>query len=126
MCYNVSLFVDTASSLEEFADEVRSLLDIALQRVDRDGAVSYEYSRPDFTLDLFADHGMVNDRDMKFEDYRYQLSFSVTTRLIVRKLRTKTLRFARLAFERLKNTRRYSMMLVENTQRKLDSFELAA
>jgi hypothetical protein len=122
MSWNVSLFISGPRSIKELASEVSSLLGIKLQEVENDSITKYAYSTPDFTLDLYADHGMENDRDLKFQDYSYELSLWRSDTASREEAQERTLTFAKFAFEKLKATRRYSLMLVENSQTKLDSF----
>jgi hypothetical protein len=121
MSWNVSIYLDPAPSLEVLAKEVGDLLGVHMQEIDEDGR-KYQYDTQDFILYLDADHGMENDRDMNFEDYQYQISLWRHNSPNTPDTRTNTLKFARLAFDQLRKTGRYRLMLVENGQRKLEAF----
>lgn len=121
MSWNVSIYLDPAHSIEVLAEEIGNLLGVTLQEIDEDGK-KYQYSTNDFVLYLDADHGLENDRDMNFSDYRYQISLWSLNTLDPQKSRANALKFAHFVFDQLRKTGRYRLMLVENDQRKLDAF----
>jgi hypothetical protein len=122
MSWHIEIFVDCPCSLDAFAKEVSSTLGIKLEPLFEDTGVAYDYSGTDFYLKLYGDHGMVNDRDMNFEDYPYVISLSRLNIFDRENAQTNTLDFAWLAFEKLKRTGRCSLMLVENVQKILALF----
>jgi hypothetical protein len=119
----VYVFVRAEADLADFAKELEQLLGIDLRRESDDYGTWYEFINPRAAVTL-GEHEFINDRDLKFEDYRYDIQ--------VRALRIKTddpnepLRrrdeFARSVFEKLKATRKYPLMLVDNLQTKLEEF----
>jgi hypothetical protein len=123
MSYANNLFLDSPVALEAISREVGDLLGIAFQRVDSGEGPTYQYNSPDCFLSLRGGHGMVNDRDMKFEDYAYQLEVLSRRTSDSKRDRDKCSQFARRLFEKLKITGRHRLLLVENLQKKLDSFE---
>jgi hypothetical protein len=123
MSWNVALFIEGASSLEALAVEVSALSGLALERVNEyDGETYHQYSERDFTLTLGDDHDLVNDRDLNFEDYTYQICVWRNNTADTEQAEANTLKFAKSLFASFKETGRYRLMLVEDTQKKLDSF----
>ena len=118
MSWNVALFIEGASSLEALAAEVSALSRITLERVNEyDGETYYQYSEHDFTLTLGDDHDLVNDRDLNFEDYTYQICLWRNNTADTEQAEANTLTFAKSLFARFKETGRYRLMLVEDTKR---------
>jgi hypothetical protein len=122
MSWSVQIFVDRASSLEAFAGHLTQLLRIQLEPTHDDRGLAYEYLTPDYLLRVYADHGILNDRDMNFEDYAYELSLFRLNTTDHERSQITTLDFAWFTFTQLRKTRRYPLMLVENLQTKLASF----
>jgi hypothetical protein len=123
MSYTVSIFAGGGSSLERLAGDLSRLLSIELKRVaDLDGT-RYTYFASDFDISVLGEHEFVNDRDMNFEDYAYEINFRRRGSMTPEAAQTETLRFARSAFSKLKESRKYRLMLVEDTQKKLASFD---
>jgi hypothetical protein len=122
MSWAVEIFVDCGCSLDAFASECSCMLGIELHRASDDKGVAYEYFGHDFCLQLYGDHAMENDRDMNFEDYPYVISLSRLNISDRNQAQINTLEFAWLAFEKLKRRGHCSLMLVEDLQKKLASF----
>lgn len=121
MSWNVAVFIEGAPSLKALAAEV-STLGLTLERVNEDDSETYQYSESDFTLILGMDHGLENDRDLNFEDYAYQMILWRHNTADREQSQANTLKFAKVLFAKLKETGRYRLMLVEDTQKKLASF----
>lgn len=122
MSWSVEIFVRGAESLEALAADIGKLLNMDLKRFADLMETKYEHFHADFKLLVYADHGVVNDRDMNFEDYPYEVIFWRLNTPDRERSQANTLKFATLAFDKLKETGKYSLMSVENAQKKLDSF----
>ena len=122
MSWSVSLFVDGASSLQALAAEDSTFSGIPLEYVNDDDGTRFRYYGRDFRLILLEDHGMENDRDMNFQDYRYDVSLWRNNTPKVTQAQANTLEFATTLFQKFKETGRYRLMLVENVQKKLAFF----
>jgi hypothetical protein len=122
MSWNVGLFINLAPSIELLAHQVGEILNIDLKRVEDEDGVRYESFEPDFIVDLYGDHGLVNDRDMNFEDFSLELRLQRLNRNPDQS-RERALSAARTVFEQLKKTGQYQLMLVEDVQKRLDSFD---
>ncbi|HLJ86507.1 MAG TPA: hypothetical protein VKZ53_06770 [Candidatus Angelobacter sp.] len=122
MSWNIGIFIEGAASLDVLARDVSSLLDLKLKQTKFEGEPRYECSAEDFDLLLYANHGLDNDRDMNFEDFTYDLIFWRRNSSDRNKSQANTLEFAWLTYAKLKETRRYLLMLVEDTQKKLASY----
>jgi hypothetical protein len=123
MSWSAEIFLNAAPSLEALSGDIGRLLSIYLRRIADGTETKYEYRGADFELSIYGDHGMENDRDMNFEDYAYQISFRRLNPPNREQAQANTLKFAWSAFAKLKETGRYALMLVENGQRKLASFD---
>src|ERR1700749_3836351 len=122
MSWNVGLFINLAPSIELLAHQVGEILNIDLKRVEDEDGVRYESFEPDFIVDLYGDHGLVNDRDMNFEDFSLELRLQRLNRNPDQS-RERALSAAQTVFEQLKKTGQYQLMLVEDVQKRLDSFD---
>jgi hypothetical protein len=98
-------------------------LEVDLRPTNVDGDKVYEYYYPDFQLRVYADHGMVSDQDLNFEDYPYALSLWRLSGPDHVRSDKNTLEFAWLAFTKLKGTACYRLLFVENLEKKLASFD---
>lgn len=108
MSETTHVFVDTQTPLSEFVAEVRSWLNIQLTRVSDKYEVWYRYENEEIAVTL-GFHDYVNDRDMDFEQFRYDIC--------VRARRDKIrVRFARYIFDTLQAKTRYRLMLVDHLQ----------
>jgi hypothetical protein len=121
MSRSIDIFVDSQAPLGVFVREIELLLGVKLQRRSESGETWYEFRDPRIVLTI-GEHDLENDRDMNFADYRYD--FSVRALNVKTEEERKQWReeFARAAFEKLKATRRYPLMMVENLGVKLDEF----
>ena len=124
MSWNVALFVEGVTSLKALAGEVSTLSGLELKCVHEDESDTYQCSVSDFTLIVREDHELENDRDMNFEDYPYQVCLWRHNPADRVQAQANTLEFAKILFEKFKDTGRYRLMLVEDTQKKLASFGL--
>ena len=122
MSYNCTIYIDSENSLEALANDVSRLLEVDLQPTNDDGAKVYEYLFTDYQLRMYADHDMVNDEDLNLGDYPYALSLWRLSSSDHVRSDKKTLEFAWLVFRKLKEAACYRLMLMENAQRKLASF----
>jgi hypothetical protein len=120
--WNVALYIEGAPSLNALAAEVSILSGLSFERTIEENCATYRYSERDFTLILGEDHGMENDRDLNFEDYTYDINLRRHNVGDREQAQANTLKFAKNLFAKLKDAGRYRLMLVENCQKKLDSF----
>jgi len=130
MSWSLNLLIDGPASLDALARELNLLLVIALGQEERHEGTKAAYSNNEFTdnreyffLSLVDEHGLENDRDMNFEDFAYELNITRKNSCDPNMAEQKCFEFARLAFDTLKKTGKYRLMLTENVQSKLDSFD---
>ncbi|MCS6859876.1 MAG: hypothetical protein NZT92_06110 [Abditibacteriales bacterium] len=121
MAKSIDLFVDAKVPLVIFAREIEGLLGVKLQRVLEAGETWYEF-RDDHIALTVGEHDFENDRDMNFRDYRYHLSIRALNIATEEERKTWREGFARFAFEKLKSTGKYGLLLVEDIQKRLDEF----
>ncbi|MCH8291886.1 hypothetical protein IH992_12395 [Candidatus Poribacteria bacterium] len=118
---NVDIFVGSEAPIKTFVKEMETLLGIKLHAISDGEEIFYEFRDPQIVLTV-GTHDFVNDRDMNFEDYRYDLSvraLNVSTEEHRKKWRDK---FVRFVFQKLKASHKYQLMLVEDIQVKLEAF----
>lgn len=123
MSWSVDLFIDSPHTPDVLAVEMSELLRITFKRVPEDGGFCYQSDDlADCHLVLRGDHGMENDRDKNFEDFAYYLAIDARRRSDWEAIRKSCLIFGRFAFEKLKQTGRYKLLLTRQLGTKLDSF----
>jgi hypothetical protein len=128
MTWAINLFIDGETSLDALSKELNALLDIKLKEGGRDAdpppdGNEYTDSLYHFFLILVDNHGLINDRDMNFEDFRYELSVLEKRRMPNEISRRKCLEFSKMAFDILKRTGKYRIMLTENVQSRVEYFD---
>ena len=121
MARSMDIFVESAAPLKIFAKEIGTLLGVEFQAISDDTEVYYEFQNSHIIFTV-GTHNFVNDRDMNFEDYHYHLSvwaLNIGDGVDSNRWRDE---FVRKVFEKLKATRRYPLMLVEDIQMKVEAF----
>ncbi len=121
MSRSIDIFADAKAPLGIFMREIETVLGFKLQRVDEGGETWYEFRNPRIVLTV-GEHDFETDRDMNFADYRYNLSVRALNINTEKERKQWREEFARAVFEKLKATRRYPLMMVENLGVKLDEF----
>ena len=125
MSWSLGILVDVDESLEEFAKHVEDELAIRLERKSDAHSVWYDYDDPRIYLVVY-EHELENDRDLRFEDYRYEIALwperGENPERVQEQWRTE---LGPAMFEKLKATGRYDLMLVEEVQRKLAEYHPA-
>jgi hypothetical protein len=121
MSRSVDIFVKSAAEIANFALDIESLFNIKLQLISNRQEFWYEFRNHQISLSL-GTHDLENDRDMNFEDYPYHISVRAIN-INTEKERQKWCDdFALFVFDKFKSTNKYSLMLVEDLQKKLEEF----
>ena len=123
MSKTTDIFVDSEKSLDSLVKDVESLLNVGLQLVCEHQENWYEFRNSQVSMTL-GEHEFDSDRDLNFEDYRYWISIRSLNFQTEAEHQKQRDDFANLLFEKLKATRQYSLMLVEDLQVKLEEFSL--
>jgi hypothetical protein len=121
MSKSLDIFIESEVPIEVFVKEMETLLGVKLQPISDDEEIFYEFRDPQIVLSV-GTHDFVNDRDMNFEDYHYDLSvraLNISAEANRKKWRDT---FARKVFQKLRASRKYPLMLVEDIQVKLEAF----
>ena len=119
----MDVFIASKESLEDFVKELETLLKLPAQRFS-DEYETWYVLYDDHTLYSVGDHEYVNDNNVPFEDYQYDIEVQATN-IIDADERKKHLEDAAYQlFNLLKQTKKYPLMLVDNLQIKLDEFHL--
>lgn len=121
MSRNIHVFVDTAENLEKFAGKLEALLNIKMEVASYVYGTLYEYRNAQIVLSL-GDHDFDNDRDMNFEDYRYDIKIRAVNRDTEEERKEWREDFADLVFDKLRETGKYQLMMVDDLQVKLREF----
>ena len=121
MARRFHIFIESDVTLDQFAKQLSVLLGLSLQPKADEYERWYEAYIPNGFLDV-GKHNFDDDKDMNFESYRFDLRIwpqnVVTEEDWQKALKT----MACPIFEKLKAAGRYSLMLVEDLQVKLDEF----
>jgi hypothetical protein len=115
---SLDIFVKTDADIDELAAELEVLSPIKFDHRIEGDEVTYETLTDHLTVLLF-EHMLEDDRDMRFTDYRYQIS------IIPHNLGTEEQRqqwqteLAERLYEGLKAMKKYRLMMVDDVQTKL-------
>jgi hypothetical protein len=121
MSHGVQIFVAAHVTLEEFVQEIEALLGVELEIYSDDFTSYYEGRGPGVWF-WVGDHTLENDRDLLFEDYKYEVSIE-GVRNRAAEAREKALHdFAHSVYEKLKALQKYDLMLTDDVQVKLDEY----
>lgn len=121
MSRTLDVFVDFPQKIEYLIKELELILDMKFE-IFSDGTENwYEFRNSTITLTI-GKHDFENDRDIKFEEYPYNLSIRALN--ISNEFERKKWcdDFASYVFQKLKATERYRLILVDNLQVQLEEF----
>ncbi|HLP87532.1 MAG TPA: hypothetical protein VK184_02860 [Nostocaceae cyanobacterium] len=121
MSRSLDIFVESKTEIETFVEQIEFLLGIKLKLIHDENESWYEYQNSTINLTL-GTHEFENDKNMNFEDYDYYISIrslNIETEEKREKWRND---FAQNIFNKLKETQKYQIMLVDDLQKKLEGF----
>jgi hypothetical protein len=118
----VSIFVDYDEAIERLVSLIEPLLSTQFKHFPAGGADFYEARTADSVVSINT-HIYDNDRDLKFEDYRYEIQFRPIRDRFYAVRERKTFVQAKAAFAELKGAANRNMILVDDLQHKLDKYE---
>lgn len=121
MSHTLDIFLDFPQGLEHLIKELELILDLKFELVSDGTDNWHEFRNSTITLTV-GNHDFENDRDIKFEEYPYNLSIralNISNELDRQKWRDD---FASYVFQKLKATENYRLMLVDDLQVKLEEF----
>jgi hypothetical protein len=122
MAKSIDIFVDSCAPLEDFVNELESLLGITFQRVYDNGETWHEFKDQHIVLTV-GTHEYENSHNMNFQDYHYDIevrALNIQTEEERKKWRDD---FAHSVFKKLKETNNYRLMMIENLGVKLEEFD---
>lgn len=119
MAESMNIFVASDLPLEAFIREAESLLKLRFRRVEDEHEVWYEAINEDGRMTI-GTHAFANDRDMKFEEFNFEIAFWVNRELDENLAEQMRQKIGRQIFETFKQFGKYAVMLVDDVQRKLD------
>lgn len=124
MADHIDIFIDPYSnlSLEDFVQTLKALLHVDFERATHGSEVWYEF-RDAYVVVTVGEHDYEDDRNLTFRDYRFDIEVRALN--IKTEAERKEWRDGRSysLFERLKDTRQFSLLLVENLNTKLKEFQ---
>ena len=121
MSRTLDIFVDFPHKIEYLIKELELILALKFELVS-DGIDNwYEFSNSTITLTI-GKHDFENDRDIKFEEYPYNLSIRALNISTEFDRQNWCNDFASYVFQKLKATERYRLMLVDDLQVQLEEF----
>lgn len=121
MSRTLDIFVDFPQGLEHLIKELEFILALKFELISDGTDNWYEFHNSTITLTV-GNHDFENDRDIKFEEYPYNLSIralNISNELDRNKWRDE---FASYVLHKLKATESYRLMLVDDLQVKLEEF----
>ena len=121
MSRTLDIFVDFPQEIEHLIKELEFIRALNLELISDGTDNWYEFRNSTITITV-GKHDFENDRDIKFEEYPYNLSIralNISHELERQKWRDE---FASYVFQKLKATERYRLMLVDDLQVKLEEF----
>ncbi|HEX9989229.1 MAG TPA: hypothetical protein VGE45_12220 [Chloroflexia bacterium] len=122
MARSIDLFADTDAPLDDFAQELASLLALKLEACQDDLDTWYEIRTPKVVLTV-GEHDFEPDRDMNFGEYRYHISVRALNTGNGDERREWIDTFARQVFQKLKATGKYPLILTDDLQTKLEEYQ---
>jgi hypothetical protein len=121
MAESMDIFIASDLPVEAFVREAGSLLQIQFNLVKDERQTWYEAISDQGRITI-GTHEFENDRDMKFEEFNYVISFWVNRGLDINLIEPVRQKIGRQIYETFKQTGKYALMLVDDVQRKLDEF----
>ena len=121
MSRTLDIFLDFPQEIEQLVKELEFILAIKFELFSDGTDNWYEFRNSTISLTL-GKHDFENDRDIKFEEYPYNLSIralNISNELERQKWCDA---FASCVFQKLKATERYRLMLVDDLQVQLEEF----
>ena len=125
MSTSVNIFIASHSSLAEITEELGQMLHVEFQfepsTDDYEGYFFFDDER--LAISVYGELDYENDRDMKFEEYQFQLKIRGIKSLSQKENDKLGEEVAIATFSKLKNTGKYSLLMTHNMDEKLDQFD---
>ncbi|MEG3896987.1 MULTISPECIES: hypothetical protein [unclassified Microcoleus] len=121
MSRTLDIFVELPQDIEHLIKELELILALKFELISDGTDNWYEFRNSTITLTV-GKHDFENDRNIRFEEYPYNLSIralNISNELERQKWCDD---FASYVFQKLKATERYRFMLVDDLQVKLEEF----
>jgi hypothetical protein len=121
MAESMNVFVSSDLPLAAFVKEMAPLLELCFEPAGDQQETWYEARSAQGKLTIGA-HELENDRELKFEDFNYDIAFWVNRNLSESSVEQVRQSEGRKIFGAIKQTNKYALMLVDDLQRKLDEY----
>ncbi|MEL0590883.1 MAG: hypothetical protein U1V55_14145 [Planktothrix rubescens PR222] len=121
MSRTLDIFVDFPQEIEYLIKELELILALKFEHFSDGTDNWYEFHNSTITLTI-GKHDFENDRDIKFEEYPYNLSIRALNISTEFDRQNWCNDFASYVFQKLKSTERYRLMLVDDLQVQLEEF----
>jgi len=121
MSRTLDIFLDFPEEIERLVKELEFILALKFELVSDGTDNWYEFRNSTISLTL-GKHDFENDRDIKFEEYPYNLSIRALNISNEFERQKWCDDFASYVLQKLKATERYRLMLVDDLQVQLEEF----
>lgn len=121
MSSSMGVFVDAEIPLAELAKEVGDIFGLKFEYQKDEYDEWYAVRTDEGLFDIMVNDAE-NDRDMNFEDYKYEVRFWVNRDKEPGERERLQQAVGRRMFEQLKAAKKYPLMYVFDAQRKLDEY----
>ncbi len=125
MAESTNIFVDTDKSLDEFTTEVEQLTGFELKPVQDEVERWFEFADDKFSISV-GEHDFENDREMKFENYRFHIKVTAVHAATESETRNRREHAAREIYAQLERTNRFELMMTRDLQTKICESHRAA
>ncbi|MEZ4668701.1 MAG: hypothetical protein R3E39_12385 [Anaerolineae bacterium] len=126
MSRNINIFVQTDEDENVFVSKLEGELGIQFEVKHNSFGTLYSFFDSNYRWCEVGKHSLVNDRNMLFENYQYQIEIGVSNSGSATEREQALLEYAKTIFDRLRATRLYRIMLVEDVQIKIDEYDPAS
>ena len=125
MANSWEIFARCDLTLEQFAREAESILNIRTKKVEDEVGSRFTFIDDDVYV-IINDHSFDNDREANFQDYSFYISMVALRHpppMTSEESIARRDRFAYAAFEKLRRTERFALMMTDNLQTVLRRYD---
>jgi hypothetical protein len=118
----MNIFLMSSENPETLKKSLEAALNVELARVENEEYICYRFFDGEKRWFTIGTHDLDDDRAMPFSNYKYQIEIGVGGNENKDEILKQQREFAYNLFDNIRATNKYSLMLVEDVQRKLDEF----
>jgi hypothetical protein len=113
MSSSIQVFIDTSISLNQLVEELSVILNLEFE-FQKDEFEEWFFFRDKRGLFTFGTHDYENDRNMFFENYKYEISFWENPDNSAVETELSQSEAGRMLFDKIKETQKYPIDLMRN------------